>query len=107
MVRRTVQLLYKRGRYAEAERVIQILPEQTPLLGDVRRLAAEVSLQSGDYDRALQLAGEAVAANSTDYHDLIWQGQMLWAASQPADFDPAKRAEAERRAESCSAARSN
>ncbi len=99
LVKRTVQLLYKRRRYTDADLVLRELPAQTPLLGDLQRLAAEVSLQSGDYNRALDLAGTAVAADATDYHDHIWLSQMLWAAAQCADISPEQRKAAERRAE--------
>jgi tetratricopeptide (TPR) repeat protein len=99
VVRRVVQMLYDRQRYPEAEVVIQRLPEGTPLSGDLRRLAAQVSLQGGDAKRALDLAGKAVAADSTDHRDYVWLGQMLWAASRQTDLDPGRRREAEGRAE--------
>ena len=85
LLRRTVQLLYKHKRYTDAELVIQRLTEQTPALGDLQRVAAEISLQTGDYNRALELADKAVAENSTDYRDYVWLGQVLWAASQRAE----------------------
>ena len=54
-------------------------------------MAAEISLQTGDYNRALELADKAVADNSTNYQDYIWLGQVLWAASQRAEITPEQR----------------
>jgi tetratricopeptide (TPR) repeat protein len=48
LIRRVVSLLYDRGRFTEAEMVLQRLPEQMPLFGDMLRLAAEVSKHSGN-----------------------------------------------------------
>jgi tetratricopeptide (TPR) repeat protein len=99
VVRRTVELLYKRRRYAEAELVIQQLPEQSPLFGNLQRLAAEVFLQNGNYARALDLAGTAVSADSKDFRDHVWLGQILWVAAQRAEVQTSRRKAAEKRAE--------
>jgi tetratricopeptide (TPR) repeat protein len=100
LIRRVVGLLYDRGRFTEAEMVLQRLPERTPLLGDMRRLVAEVSMQSGNYNRALELARQTVKAGSRDHRDYIWLGQVLWASSQraevPAEQRRADEAEAEK-----------
>jgi tetratricopeptide (TPR) repeat protein len=99
VVRRAVELLYKRRRYAEAELVIQRLPEQAPLFGDLQRLAAEVFLRNGNYARALDLAATAVPPDSKDYRDHLWLGQVLWVAAQRANVDPSRRRIVEERAE--------
>jgi tetratricopeptide (TPR) repeat protein len=91
LVQRLIQLLYERRRYADADLVIKGIAEQTPLSGDLRRLAAEVSLRARDYDRALDLAQQAVPSSSKDYRDHIWLGQLLWVAAQQPDIEPARR----------------
>lgn len=87
VVRRTVQLLYERRRYIEADRLLRKLAEQAPTVG-LQKLAAEVSFHTRDYERALQLAQEAVPADSADYRDHLWLGQLFRAMRQ------AERAEA-------------
>ena len=99
VVRRTLRLLYERRRYADAELVIQRLPDEGPLFEGFQRLAAEVSLEAGNYNRALELAVKAVRADSPDYHDHLWLGQVLWAAAQRADVETGQRRQAEARAE--------
>src|SRR5205809_211587 len=48
IIRRVVQLLFERRRYAEAEQVIRKLLEHdhAPISGDLGRLAAEIALRN-------------------------------------------------------------
>ena len=87
-IRRAAELLSARQRYFEADQVVRKLPASA-LDGDLLRLAAVVSLQSQNYERALTLAEQAVAAGSKDYRDHVWLGRVLAAV-------PSRRAEAER-----------
>ncbi len=93
VIRRTVQLLFEGRRYDEADRLIRKLQEQGLPSGDLRlqRLAAEVSLRANDPARALDLARKAIPANSKDYRDCLWLGQILWAANEPAKAQPQLR----------------
>jgi tetratricopeptide (TPR) repeat protein len=77
VIRRLVQLLYERRRFVEADEVLRSLPEQTPISGDLVRLAAEISLRNQDPERALELAQLAATSKSRDYRDLVWFGQIL------------------------------
>lgn len=79
-VRQLVQLLYQRQRYAEADQVIRDFQKQQALSGDLRKLAADVSLRNQDPERAMKLAREAVTADSRDHRDCLWLGQTLAAA---------------------------
>lgn len=81
-VRRAVQLLYERRRYLEAEQILSRVQDLSAFAGDMSRLAAEISVQTRDYERAAQLARKAVAAGSTDPRDHIWLGQILWIVGQ-------------------------
>ncbi|MBY0522441.1 MAG: tetratricopeptide repeat protein [Gemmataceae bacterium] len=87
-LRRVVQLLYERHRYAEADQTLQKLQEQAPQLGDLNRLGAEVALRQKDMDRALSLARKAVSVDSKDYRALLWLGQVLLVAGKPAEAEP-------------------
>ncbi len=77
LIRRTVQLLFGRRRFAEADQILRRLQEANPLGGEFERMAAEVSLFNRDRERALELARKAVTADSKDYRDHLWLGQML------------------------------
>ena len=73
----TVALLYQRRRFTEADRLIRRLQEQqSPFSTDITRLAAEVSLQLNDTERALALVTKA-ALTSTDPNEHVWAGRIL------------------------------
>lgn len=91
VVRRLVELLSERRRYAEADLVIRKLPEQTPVFANLQRLAAEVSLQTNDAGRALEYALKAVPSESKDPRDQRWLGQILWATGRLAEAERALR----------------
>jgi tetratricopeptide (TPR) repeat protein len=75
-VRRTIELLYARQRYPEADRLLRRLEQQPTLFtGEVERMASKVSARLDDIDRALDLAGK-VAANSHEWQDHVWLGQL-------------------------------
>jgi tetratricopeptide (TPR) repeat protein len=90
VLRQLVQLLYQRQRYAEADQEIRRLQKQLPRSTDLQRLAADISLRNQDPVRAVQLAQQAVSADSTDYRDHLWLGQILAASER-------RSVEAERR----------
>lgn len=88
VVQKTVQMLFERGRYLDADRVLRNLQgENAAISGDLQRLAAEVSLQMRDYDRALELARRPVEAGSSDYRDYLWLGQVLTVAGRRAEAE--------------------
>ncbi len=91
VVRRAVQLLYERHRYAEADQLLQHLQEHAPQLADLDRLGAEVALHQRAADRAVRLARKAVSADSKDHRALLWLGQVLLLAGQPAEAEPVLR----------------
>jgi tetratricopeptide (TPR) repeat protein len=91
VIRRTVQLLYARRRYVEADRVLQKLPGNAPLSTDLQRIGAELSLRRQDYARAASLADQAVSPRSGDYRDHLWRGHILAAAGRAAEAEAALR----------------
>jgi tetratricopeptide (TPR) repeat protein len=82
---RAVQLLNQNRRQAEADRLVQGLLEESPApaTGTIGKLAAESALRQGDPKRAVALARQAVRADSTDYRDHLWLGQILREAKEP------------------------
>jgi tetratricopeptide (TPR) repeat protein len=91
VVRRLVQLLFERRRFAEADQALRKLQAQGPLSGDLQRLAAEIALQSGDPERALKLASEAVPADANNVSDLLWLGRIYAAAQRSTEAEAAFR----------------
>ncbi len=90
LIRRAVQLLFGRRRFAEADQILRRLQESNS--GDFSRMAAEISLLNRDQERALALASKAVSADSKDYRDHLWLGQMLSAAKDPKAEESLRRA---------------
>ncbi|HEV3445445.1 MAG TPA: tetratricopeptide repeat protein [Gemmataceae bacterium] len=91
VVLRVARWLSGRQRYAEADRVIRLAEEQSPLTRDLARLGAEAAVYNRDPKRAASLALKAVPAQSRDYRDLLWQGNLLWLAAQPSEAETALR----------------
>jgi tetratricopeptide (TPR) repeat protein len=87
-VYRLVQLLAQRGRDGDADRVVRQYRQQTALGRDFARQAAEIALQAGNFDHALELAGEVVPADDANFRDHLWLARLLTGM--------AKRQEAER-----------
>jgi tetratricopeptide (TPR) repeat protein len=91
VIRRVVQLLYERRRYHDADQLVQKLQEQSPLLGDLDRLAAVLAFERHDYDRALTLVQKSRLADSRDYRDHLWLGHLYRAAKQQAEAEQSLR----------------
>jgi tetratricopeptide (TPR) repeat protein len=84
VIRPLVQLLYQSQRYREAERVMAEHQNQL-VASKLLPVAAETFLRNQDPLRAAKMALDAVAADSTDYHDYLWLGQMLSASGGHAE----------------------
>jgi cellulose synthase operon protein C len=76
-IRPAVQLLCKRGRYQEADRLLQRVRTAGQESQLINRLAAEVSLHNQEPERAIEFAAAAVASGSQESEELQWQGTVL------------------------------
>lgn len=77
VVGRTSDLMYRAGRFAEANDMIRLLQDQKdPLSGGIKRLAADIALRVDDTTRAVDIARE-VARESKDSRELVWAGRIL------------------------------
>jgi cellulose synthase operon protein C len=89
---RLVQILYQTRQIAEANRLLTRFDREgvslPPLLLRVR---AEGALQEGDAGRAIEAARKAVPADSKDYRDHVWLGQLLGVVCQQAKGDGDER----------------
>jgi tetratricopeptide (TPR) repeat protein len=83
VLRRLLELLSGQGYWKDATDILRQLPPEG--LPGMERLIANLWQQSGDVTRALRLARTVVAADSKDYRDHIWLGQLLWAAGRRAE----------------------
>jgi tetratricopeptide (TPR) repeat protein len=92
VVRQLVELLSAQQRYGEAEQVLRQLGQQAPLSADLQRLAVVLSLRNDDFSRAEDLVRQSTSAQSNDYRDQLWLGQVLAAGQrQSAEAEKALR----------------
>jgi tetratricopeptide (TPR) repeat protein len=87
VIGRTVQLLSNAGRLTEVDEMLQKLREQNGAMVGLERVAAEIALWKQEPDQALTYAAKAVPADSKDYRDHIWLGQIQWAAGKNAEAE--------------------
>lgn len=77
-IRRAILLLAQTQQFAEADRLLrQLEKEHVELSPEAVRAGAEVALQQGEFDRALEMARKAVDAGSKNYQDHLWLGQIM------------------------------
>jgi cellulose synthase operon protein C len=93
-VRRAIELLYSKQRYAEADQLLRRVEQQPVVLSNaVELMDSEISARLGNLDRALGSAVKA-AANSLDWRNHVWLGQLQGSAGLHAraakQFDLAK-----------------
>jgi tetratricopeptide (TPR) repeat protein len=73
-IRRAVPLLYSEGRLREADSLLSRFEEIPP---ELLRTAGRIDLGLGRFDEALAKATQS-AADSNDYRDHTWLGQLLY-----------------------------
>jgi tetratricopeptide (TPR) repeat protein len=77
-----VQRLLESGRVLEADQVVRKLQQQVLLQGDFARLGAEIAVRTRQFDRAADLARQAVPADWRDWRRQLWLGQLLAVCGQ-------------------------
>src|SRR5262249_42337528 len=75
----TIQLLREAGRGAEAYEILRMLPEQSPLLEQMKSLVVDLAVRNKDLDRAQKEAEKAVGDNPKDYRSRISLAQVHFA----------------------------
>jgi cellulose synthase operon protein C len=84
-VRRSVQLLFQKQRYKDADNLLQQVDRmQIRITPEITQLWAQLLLQQGKFDLGIAKAREAVSEKSTDYADHLWLGKILSLAAQRA-----------------------
>jgi len=77
-IRRAIQLLFQKQRYADADQLLrQLERQQIPFSSDLSRASAEIALRQGEFDRALEMAEQAALAQSKNHQEQVWLGQVL------------------------------
>ena len=87
VIRQLVEALRERGHREEAWTEIRKLKQSLLVHSELGRLAASTALQKGDPARALQLARDAVSADSRDFREQLWLARMYEATSNPAEAE--------------------
>jgi cellulose synthase operon protein C len=77
IVRETVRLLFKHKRGSEALDLVNSIPVESPLGGDLGRQAMSYAVGNRDFEHAEELARKAVAAKPADFQERIWLVQIL------------------------------
>jgi tetratricopeptide (TPR) repeat protein len=89
-VRRTIQFLYQKQRYADADKLLRKLDRlQVPFTPELTKLWVQLLFQQGEFDLAVAKARQTVSEKSNDYNEQLWLGQILGIA--------ARRAQAQKR----------
>ena len=84
----------ERQRYAEAQKLIERLPEQSPFVNAQSGMIVDVMLRTKNTADALKVAEKAVADNPKDYLKLLSLAQVYWALHlKTADRDMREKAE--------------
>jgi predicted Zn-dependent protease len=91
VVTRLIQLLRERQRFAEADTVLAKFQDQRAVRDSLNRYEAESLIRKQNYTRAVDLAQQAVPADSRDAQDQLWLGKILWLAGRAGPAETALR----------------
>ncbi len=91
LAERLAGLLTEQGRLDDGAEVIRQFQQQARPSAELARLGAEIALRQRGNERAVELARLAVPKHTSDYLQLIWLGQVLTQAGQPAEGEEALR----------------
>ena len=81
--RRTVQLLFQKQHYKDADKILEQLDrQQVPFTPELTRLWVQLLFQKGEFDLALAKARQVVSEKSDDYKEQLWLGQILGVAAR-------------------------
>jgi tetratricopeptide (TPR) repeat protein len=84
-IRRTVQILFQKQDYKNAEKLLHQLDRlQVPFTPELTRLWVELLFQQGEFDLAVAKAHQAVSEKSDEYKEHLWLGQILGIAARRA-----------------------
>ena len=85
IVRRATDLLYATGRSSEVSQLWSRLPAGSIVGGGLQDQAAVAALRNRDFERALELASQAVEAHPNDFRERFFLAQVLRLAGKQAE----------------------
>ncbi len=91
LMRRAVDLLFKTNRGIEAVALLNRLPAESQLIGDLEQRAEQIALEQKDFQRAEQIARTAVEANPADFQARYRLVRILQESGRQADAESALR----------------
>jgi cellulose synthase operon protein C len=98
VVRRVLDILAGQGRFAEAQVLLNSLPQQARALGGLDRVGVQLALLHADQadeaearQHTLEKARAAIPKDSKDYRDYLWLGQMQLLADRKPEAETAFR----------------
>ena len=87
IVRETVKLLFKNKRGSEALDLLNSIPVESQLAGDLGRQAMQFAVDSQDFQRVEEIARKVVTANPDDFQERIWLVRVLLASGREAEAE--------------------
>ena len=87
IVRETVKLLFKNKRGSEALDLLNSIPLESQLAGDLGRQASKFAVENRDFQRAADIARKMVDAAPGDFQERLWLVQILLSSGRQADAE--------------------
>ena len=87
IIREAVKLLFKNKRGSEALDLLNSVPLESQLTGDLGRQVSRFAVDSRDFLRAEEIARKMVAMNSGDFQERIWLVQILLSSGRQAEAE--------------------
>jgi cellulose synthase operon protein C len=87
VVRDTVKLLFKNKRGSEALDLLNSIPLESQLAGDLGRQVTRYAVENRDFLRAEDIARKMVATNPRDFQERIWLVRILLSSGRVADAE--------------------
>jgi cellulose synthase operon protein C len=78
ILQRLAELYYARNQRDQVEEILKLLPDQEWNREGLRFIAADISLELGQLDKALALARKQVNENTQDYTKQLWLAHVLF-----------------------------
>jgi cellulose synthase operon protein C len=87
LMRETVRLLFKHKRGSEALELVNSIPVESQLAGNLGRQAISDAVGNRDFEHALELARKAVAAKPADFQERVWLVQILLSSGKQVEAE--------------------
>jgi cellulose synthase operon protein C len=87
VVRLTVRLLFKNKRGNEALDLLNSIPLESQLAGNLGRQASQFAVDSRNFQQAEEIARKMVAANPADFQERIWLVRILLSSGNLRDAE--------------------